>query len=108
MVFSGGQFFGGSVAADDWAVPGCGDDGAGFDPGAFEFAGAGSHAAAGGSAFFLERTFFAVLALGLLAGACVLDALAEEGFAVSGGVGCGVVCSCATGAFADESEGGAA
>jgi len=94
MVFSGGQFFGGSVAADDCVPPGCGD------------AVAGSHAL-GGSTFFLWGTFFAGLALALLAGACALGDWAEEGFVVSGGAGCCAVCSCATCAFADESDRGA-
>ena len=76
-------------------------------PGVLEFAGAGSHAA-GGKPFFLERDFLAVLALELLAGACVLGDWAEDGFVVSGAVGCWAVGSCATGAFVDQSNRGEA
>src|SRR5690242_13696471 len=103
MVFSGGQFFAGSVAGDDCAPAGCGDVVAGFDAGRFEFAGAGSHSA-GEPTFFLERTFFAP-DLGSRAGACALGDWAEEGFVASGCVGCCAVCSCATGASANESDG---
>jgi hypothetical protein len=103
MVFSGGQFFWASVAGDGDAPAGCADAVAGFDAAEFEFAGAGSHAAAG-TTFFLGCTFFAAFALGLLAGAGALGDGVEEGLVVSGGVGCCAVCSCATGAFADEAD----
>ena len=98
MVFSGGQFFGPSVAGDDCAPPGCGDAVAGFDAPALELPGAKSHAVAG-TTFFVGRVFFPVLALGLVAGACVLGDWAEEGF-----VACGCVCSCVPDAFADEAD----
>ena len=96
---------GASGVEDAWAPPGCSDVPAVFDPEAVEVAGGGSQAAAG-TTFFLGCVFFAVLALGLLAGACLAGGWAEEGFVASGSAWGGGVGSCDTGACADDCDWG--